>query len=288
MNTVGLTGHRVRQIRTSCGLTRRQLSSLSEVSERHLAHLELGNGNISLALLERVANALERTVSELVGGTLAIQSDEQRQMFDMIEQLNANEQCQVLDYLRGLVGSNAARNGRVALIGLRGAGKTTLGRLLADQREVPFIRLRYEVEQVAGMAVGEILELSGQEMFHHLEQQVLRETVATHSECVIETSGNIVADASLYDYLLANCTVVWLKAKPALHMQRVIHQGDLRPIANNKDAMAQLRRILNTREPLYERAHVTLNTSNQTVEKSLQSLSRQLLVRERTAGSPTT
>ena len=273
VNTLlSLAGKRVRRLRDERVLTRKQLAHTSRVSERHLAQLELGRSNISLALLDRIALALDTSVANLVGHEEPARTDEQRLMGDIIQQLKHEQQPGALNLLRNYLSSLETRNNRIALVGLRGAGKSTLGRRLARERKLPFIRLRSEIEKQAGMDVGEILELSGQAGYHHLENLALESTLERHPECVIETSGNIVGDSNLYDRLLSTCTVVWIQALPELHMQRVIDQGDLRPMADNDDAMGQLRRILKDREPLYAQAQRILDTSNQTPDQSFRSL----------------
>jgi len=269
---LNLAGSRVRRLRDERELTRKQLARTSRVSERHLAQLELGRSNISLALLDRIALALDTSVAKLVGREEPARTHEQRLMGSMIQQLNLEQQRGALNLLRNYLHSLETHNNRIALVGLRGAGKSTLGRRLAKERKLPFIRLRSEIEKQAGMDVGEILELSGQAGYHHLESVALESALEHHPECVIETSGNIVGDANLYDRLLSSCTVVWIQAQPELHMQRVIDQGDLRPMADNADAMGQLRRILKDREPLYAQAQLILDTSNQTPDQSFVSL----------------
>jgi len=262
---LGTIGDRVRSLRARRGMTRKSLTAESAVSERHLAQLELGKGNMSIALLERVARALETDLGDLVRG----------EQYETIERILINEQLRnlspadltaVLELLHRRYATKTGSHQRVALIGLRGAGKTTLGKRLAQDRKVPFIRLVAEIERLAGMDASVIFELSGQSGYRRLEEKALTETLANYKACVIEAGGSIVAKPRLFNLLLTSCTVVWIRALPEQHMQRVIDQGDLRPMAGNDDAMSDLQRILKEREPFYAKAHHILDTSTASVE----------------------
>jgi len=158
------------------------------------------------------------------------------------------------------------------LVGMRGAGKTSLGTRLAERLEVPFVQLGTEIEKLAGMPVAEILSLSGQDGYRRLEEKALFDVLARLDKCVIETGGSIVAESSSFNALLTACHVVWIRASPEQHMLRVIDQGDLRPIASNDHAMADLRRILEAREPFYSQSHAIIDTENSKLEVSFQQL----------------
>ncbi len=266
-------GARVRNLRARRGMTRKSLVAESAVSERHLAQLEVGKGNISIALLERVARALETDLSDLVRGG----------QHECIERVLINEQLQslssadlgsVLDLLHKRYPGKKGVHQRVALIGLRGAGKTTLGKRLARQRKLPFVRLVAEIEKLAGMDASVIFELSGQSGYRRLEEKALTETLSNYRACVIEAGGSIVAKPRLLNLLLSSCTVVWIQAQAEQHMQRVIDQGDLRPMAGNEDAMSDLQRILQERESLYARAHHFLDTSARSISDCAAELER--------------
>jgi XRE family aerobic/anaerobic benzoate catabolism transcriptional regulator len=270
---LGLIGNRVRGLRAHRGMTRKSLVAESEVSERHLAQLEMGRGNMSIALLERVARALETDLGDLVRGGQG----------ETIEQILINEQLRCLSpaqlksalallHTRYFAKTEVRR--RIALIGLRGAGKTTLGKLLARQRKLPFVRLVAEIEKLAGMNASVIFELSGQPGYRRLEEKALTEALSGFQACVIEVGGSIVTNPDLFNLLLTSCTVVWIRALPEQHMQRVIDQGDLRPMAGNEDAMSDLKRILKEREPFYTRAHYVLDTAVRSVEDSVQELAK--------------
>jgi XRE family aerobic/anaerobic benzoate catabolism transcriptional regulator len=262
---LGLIGERVRSLRALRGMTRKSLVAESAVSERHLAQLEAGKGNMSIALLERVARALEIDLGDLVRGVQHA-AIEYMLIHDRLRSLPPTELKAVLEWLHTRHGSETRVRRRVALIGLRGAGKSTLGTRLAQARKVPFIRLVAEVEKLAGMQASVIFELSGQSGYRRLEEKALTATLSSYPDCVIEAGGSIVTDASLFQLLLSSCTVVWIRALPEEHMQRVIDQGDLRPMAGTDDAMSDLKRILEEREPYYAKAHHILDTSARSVD----------------------
>lgn len=270
---LGLIGNRVRSLRARRGMTRKSLVAESGVSERHLAQLEMGRGNMSIALLERVARALDTDLGDLVRGG----QDETIEQILINEQLRSLSPAELKSAVELLHTRYFAKTGirrRIALIGLRGAGKTTLGKQLARQHKVPFIRLVAEIEKLAGMDATVIFELSGQSGYRRLEEKALTETLSGYKTCVIEVGGSIVANPNLFNLLLSSCTVVWIRALPEQHMQRVIDQGDLRPMAGNADAMADLKRILEEREPFYAKAHHSLDTSARSVEECAGELAK--------------
>jgi XRE family aerobic/anaerobic benzoate catabolism transcriptional regulator len=161
---------------------------------------------------------------------------------------------------------------RIALIGMRGAGKSTLGTLLAQRLGIPFLELDREVEKEAGLGLGEIMELHGQAGFRRLERSVLDRLTETCPRAVIAAGGGIVAETSTYERLLGSCLTVWVKAAPEAHMQRVIDQGDLRPMRDNRRSMEDLRAILGSREALYAQADIQLETTDRSVDESLATL----------------
>lgn len=258
---LSMIGKRVRSLRARRGMTRKSLVAESGVSERHLAQLESGKGNISIVLLERVARALEADLSELVHGGRH-ESVEQMLIKDQLRSLTGDEQKEVLEWMHQRYFSKQGIRNRIALIGLRGAGKTTLGKQLAQHHNIPFVQLVAEIEKLAGMEASVIFELSGQSGYRRLEERALTETLSNYPSCVIEAGGSIVANPNLFSLLLTGCTVVWIRALPEQHMQRVLDQDDLRPMAGNDDAMSDLRRILMEREPFYAKAHHVLDTSS--------------------------
>lgn len=276
-------GDRVRRLRARRGMTRKRLATESSVSERHLAELEQGRGNISVRLLERVARALETDISRLLDVRHS-QTPEQRLIMELTRELGPDDQKAALQVLYERFALPEGSKQRIALIGLRGAGKTTLGQQLADRLGIPFVGLASVIEGLAGMSVSEIFSLSGEPGYRRLEEQALYETLNREDGCVIETGGGIVADPMLLNTLLTTCFVIWIKTSPEQYMERVVAQGDLRPMLNHPDAMANLRRLLSEREPFYAKAHATLDTQDQTVEQSfgqlLKALPKNLLPEE--------
>ena len=256
-------GERVRALRHRRGMTRKRLAEAAGVSERHLANLETGQGNASVMLLRDLARALGSSIGEIVGEDAAASGEWSRireLMRGRDEATHARARKALAEAL-GAAPADAGRDARIALIGLRGAGKSTLGRMLAEDLRVPFVELDRVVERMAGCDVGEIHSLYGAGAFRRYELRALEDTIASHPSAVIATGGGLVTEPSTYDMLLSRCFTVWLRASPDDHMKRVIAQGDLRPMAGNAEAMDDLKRILATRESDYARADLTFDTS---------------------------
>lgn len=264
-------GTRVRRAREVKNMPRRVLSERSGVSPRYLAQLELGTGNISIALLARVAEALDHRIEWLVSEDDPATSDGQ-QMMQLYRMAAPAVQGQVRQALTQ--GSAADRAQRICLIGLRGAGKSTLGRMVARHFEVPFVELNKEIETSAGMPIAEVMALYGADGYRNLEATALAQVLKTHQRLVLAVAGGIVTDAKAYDVLLSRAHTIWLRAKPADHMDRVRAQGDLRPMQGQPQAMAQLKEILSEREGLYRMALATLDTSGRTLEGTRAALVR--------------
>jgi XRE family aerobic/anaerobic benzoate catabolism transcriptional regulator len=267
-------GERVRLLRARKGLTRKALAAVSEVSERHLANLELGVGNASILVLRQVARALDCPLAELLGDETAA-SPEWLLIRDLLRGRNEDGLRRArlaLAELFGEAGKPDARAGRIALIGLRGAGKSTLGRALALSLDVPFVELNTEIERVAGCSIAEIHNLLGPNAYRRYERRALEETIQLYPDAVIATPGGIVSDPASFNLLLAHCYTIWLKASPEEHMQRVVAQGDLRPMAGNREAMADLKRILAGRAAFYGKADLQLDTAGRSVEATLADL----------------
>ncbi|WP_089279339.1 helix-turn-helix transcriptional regulator [Antarctobacter heliothermus] len=274
-------GGRVRQVREQRGISRRVLSETSGVSPRYLAQLESGAGNISIGLLCRVAEALDFRIDWLLGEDDPWTS-EALQMAEMYRQAEAPVQAQVRALLLdGAPGGQRAQ--RICLVGLRGAGKSTLGRLAGAALKVPFVELNHEISQAGGMPVAEIMALYGQEGFRKLEADALDQVIAAHEQVILAVGGGIVAEPATYNRLLSHFHTIWLKAAPEEHMERVRAQGDERPMAGQPEAMGQLKSILQARETLYERAHAHLNTSAASLNDTLERLLA-LIARERFLG----
>lgn len=266
-------GDRVRQARARRGMTRKLLARDSGVSERYLAQIETGQGNISILLLIQIARALDLPVQELVreGPEPPVDLAHTVELLRRLPGDELKEARQLLLQRFSGVDSESRRN-RIALLGLRGAGKSTLGALLAKQLEAPFLELDRLIEQQSGVALSAIFDLYGQGGFRRLELECLEQVLQRYPRFVLSTGGSLVSETATFERLLATCFTVWLRTSPEEHMQRVIAQGDMRPMANNREAMADLERILTVREPFYSKADVTIDTSGHTVEESLEML----------------
>ena len=268
---LAVLGERVRTLRAYRGMTRKVLARESGVSERYLAQLEQGRGNISVLLLARVATALRSNISDLLR-IRERQSAEELLITDLLRDLSPDNQKAFLHMVSQHFSVPPESRRRIALIGLRGAGKTSQGSLLAEKLALPFIHLGSEIEVLAGMSTSEIFSLSGQAGYQRLEEKALMRVLQEHDQCVLETGGSIVMDAALLNALLTSCFVVWLYTHPNEYMRRLIAEGDVRPMQDQDDAMADLRRILAEREQFYSKAHVSIDTSSKTIEECVNEL----------------
>lgn len=229
-------GARVLETRRQLKMSRRVLSERSGVSQRTIVLLETGAGNISISLLYRVAHALDRQPGWFL-------------------------QPDTLEDEPGLY-----KRKRICLIGLRGAGKSTLGALLSESLATDFVESNAEIETISGLSVQELINLYGQEGYRQLEKQALEKTVSEYESVVLAAAGGVVSDPDTYAYLLKHFYTIWLRAEPEEHMQRVRQQGDERPMAGNPQAMKELKTILTSRESMYGSADLELDTSGKTVK----------------------
>ena len=239
-------GRAVREAREQRGMARKMLSRAADVSERYLAQLEGGEGNASIVLLRRVAAALGVGLADL---------------------LDADERTAERE---------SVRRKRIALIGLRGAGKSTLGGHLAKHLRRPLVELDREIEREAGIGLSEVFLLYGQAGYRRIERRCLERMIADQQDMVLTAGGGIVSDAGTYKLLLANCFTAWIRAAPEEHMARVVAQGDMRPMRGQPEAMEDLRRILASREPFYGKADVTIDTTRQSVQRSFTALKKSI------------
>jgi XRE family aerobic/anaerobic benzoate catabolism transcriptional regulator len=258
-------GERVRSLRSRRGMTRKALALAADVSERHLANLEYGLGNVSVLVLLQVAQAMQATPAELLGD-VTTSSPEWLLLRELLERRDEGTLRRVRIAVGEMLGTGgtqraAARSARIALIGLRGAGKTTLGHMLGDDLGFPFVELSREIEKFAGCSISEIQALYGQNAYRRYERRAIEEAIQIYPEAVIATPGGLVSDAASFNLVLAHCTTVWLQADPEDHMRRVVAQGDMRPMAGNKEAMDDLKRILSGRAAFYSKADFRLDTS---------------------------
>ncbi|MEL6617919.1 MAG: helix-turn-helix transcriptional regulator [Pseudomonadota bacterium] len=261
---------RVRAARTEQGLPRRALSERSGVSPRYLAQLEAGEGNISVVLLDRVARALGVRIEDLLREDDPLDPDAAR-----VVRLYQGAPDALQGRVRALLAPEnprALRAQRICLIGLRGAGKSTLGKLAARKLNIPFVELNDTIENRSGMPMSEVIALYGQEGYRQLEAEAVDKIVATHDRLILAVAGGIVADEGAFERVLERFHTVWIRTSPAEHMARVRAQGDLRPMAGNPDAMEQLKSLLDDRTAQYERANVMIDTASKPVQSSVNEL----------------
>jgi XRE family transcriptional regulator, aerobic/anaerobic benzoate catabolism transcriptional regulator len=270
-----LLGDRIREARARRGMTRKILARDSKVSERYLAQLEAGHGNVSIVLLRQIAQAMGLPLVDLVREE-PDRPVELTLMIQTLARLSGKELAQARKILAETFGAaiERERRHRIALIGLRGAGKSTLGAMLAKELAVPFIELDREIERESGTSLSEVFDLYGQGAFRRYERRALESVIERHDRAVIATGGSIVSEAATFDLLLSACFTIWLAAAPEEHMARVVAQGDTRPMADNEEAMEDLRRILAGREVLYSKADVCVDTAGKTTAQSLRELKK--------------
>lgn len=255
-------------------MTRKAVAISAGVSERHLANLEYGVGNASILVLLQVAGALNGSLAELVGDYTTTSAE-----WLLIRELLEHRDEDTLRRVRLAMGeileagaAAPARSSRIALIGLRGAGKTTLGEMLAQDLGCAFVELSRQIEQLAGCSISEILALYGMNAYRRYERRALKEATQLHPEAVIATPGGIVSDPATFNLLLEHCTTVWLQAHPEDHMMRVTAQGDLRPMAASTEAMEDLKGILAGRATFYSKADYRIDTSAQPLQLTFVAL----------------
>src|SRR6202051_2030916 len=265
-------GQRVRTMRGLRGMSRKVLAKVSGISERYIAQLESGKGNVSIVLLRRVSNAIGAHLEDLIPSTDP--APDWQVIRDLLRKASPNQIAQAKDVLagHGSLAHSTSFSG-IALIGLRGAGKSTLGKILAKKIGWSFVELNKEIERENGLSVAEIIALYGQEGFHRMEQAALAQLLARRELMVLATGGGIVSEAVTFDLILSSFYTIWLKAEPEEHMARVRGQGDLRPMADDRSAMDELRTILRSREPLYARASAVVDTAGLTVDAAAARLS---------------
>ena len=232
-------GERVRQLRARRGLSRKAAAARAQVSERHWANLESGTGNASILVLLQVAKAL---------------------------------QCNLVSLVEESPQAGKSQRQHIALIGLRGAGKSTLGQRLAQELGYVFVELSRVIENLAGCSISEIHGLYGPQAYRRYERRALEVSLAQNTHAVLATPGGLVSEEATFALLLSQCFTIWLQATPEEHMARVLAQGDTRPMAASTEAMQDLRRILNNRSPFYAKADLHIDTSQQSEDQSYQAL----------------
>ena len=269
-------GKRVKLLRARRGMTRRVLAGEADVSERHLANLESGTGNVSILVLAQVAQALDCSLAELLGDETTASPEwlSIRRLLHGRDTQAIERALRALSELFGNAdGSNsAARKSRIAFIGLRGAGKSTLGQMVAAKLGLPFVELRSEITRLAGCAPIEIQALYGSNAYRRYERQALDEAMQNHPSCIIATAGGLVSDTATFDRLLTNCLTVWLQATPEDHFTRVLAQGDVRQLPGNRDGVDDIRLTLESRASFYAKADLTFNTSGKSLDEAFKGL----------------
>jgi XRE family aerobic/anaerobic benzoate catabolism transcriptional regulator len=261
-------GTRVRELRNRRGMTRKMVARDADVSERHLAQLEAGEGNVSIVLLRRIAGAVNVSLAELFTAEVE-EPAEKRLIHRFLDRLSVHRLEEVVYRLmRDFGPEEKVRRTRIALIGVRGAGKSTLGSRLSAESGIPFIELDREIEKDTGIPLEELFSLYGQSGYRAIERRTLERVIHEHDRAIFSIGGGVVSEKETYDYLLSNCCTVWIKAQPEEHMSRVMAQGDFRVMAGSDQAMEDLRRILESREPLYRKADILLDTSASSVDES--------------------
>ena len=264
-------GQRVRTMRALRGMSRKVLAKVSGISERYIAQLESGKGNVSIVLLRRVSHAMGAHLEDLIPA--ADPAPDWQVIRDLMRKASPSQIAQAKDVLAGhSTSAHRASFSGIALIGLRGAGKSTLGKILAKKIGWSFVELNKEIERQNGLSVAEIIALYGQEGFRRMEQTALGQLLARKEPMVLATGGGIVSEPLTFDLILSSFYTIWLKAEPEEHMARVRKQGDLRPMADDRSAMAELRNILKSREPLYARAAAVVDTAGLSVDAAAAKL----------------
>ncbi|MDD2705445.1 MAG: helix-turn-helix transcriptional regulator [Acidocella sp.] len=267
-------GQRVKLLRARRGMTRRILAEEAEVSERHLANLESGTGNVSILVLQQVAHALDCSLAELLGDETTA-TPEWLMIRRLLHGREAPELVRAHRVLTDMFGGTPAaqhRQDRIAFVGLRGAGKSTLGQMVAAELGRPFVELRSEITRLAGCAPVEIQALYGSNAYRRYERQALEEVLQNHRCCVIATAGGLVGDTSTFDLLLNNCLTVWLQAEPKDHFNRVLAQGDQRLMPGNRNGIDDIRLTLESRAGFYAKADFAFNTSGKTLDEAFSGL----------------
>ena len=269
---IAAIGQRVRGARARRGMTRKDLSRHSQISQRYLSQVESGQANISVILLSRIGKALNLSIHELLPPSPHRDHSSPEQLERLLHRLSPVQLMEAGQILSKHFGVGPEEVRGVALIGLRGGGKSTLGRLLATSCDIPFVHLGQVIESLAGAEVSEIFSRGGQEAYRSLEKQAVEHVLQTHERVVMETGGSLVSEQDTFDLVLRSFYTVWVQATPTEHMERVLQQGDMRPMRGSREAMADLKLILEERAFQYDMAHYKLNTAGRNIDDCLEEL----------------
>lgn len=261
----------IRDLRTQRGLTRKDLSKQSSISERYLAQVEAGKANISIALLWRIATAMQVDVSNFLPrqDRTTVEHDPLRQF---LEGLSLDQEKKAFEILLKYFSGEKGPMGGVALIGLRGAGKTTLGKMLAESTNIPFVTLTEVIEKLAGLQIPEILSMFGQRAYRRLEHQAIDYVLENYESVVLEVGGSLVSETETFNHLLSSFYTVWIRAKLEDHLHRVLAQGESKPLRDSDRAIEDLKHILEEREPFYMSANWVIDTSGRSIEECAKEL----------------
>jgi len=266
-------GSKVRTLRNESHLTIKELSDRAGLSPRFVAQLEAGQGNISISRLADVATALGRPLQELLPPT-SNDGSLHSEIWHQINHCTEEDLQELRDWLAERKGRTETRF--IALVGLRGAGKSTVGAQLAKKLKMDFVEIDSLIERTAGMSLGEIFAIHGEDYYRRLEREVLARLFAESKGCVLATGGSIVTDTESWDIVKRRCFTIWLRATPQEHMNRVLRQGDTRPMRDNPSAMAELKSLLSRREPLYAQVDLVVKTSNELPQNIVSKISRRI------------
>jgi XRE family aerobic/anaerobic benzoate catabolism transcriptional regulator len=262
-------GARVRTARKEKGLTVQGLAASAKLSPRFIAQIEAGEGNISITRLAQLASALSLSPHDLIAADGSDESP-RSEMWRRIEQFSEREMSELKRWMDGRLGARRSR--LIALVGLRGAGKSTIGALVARRLKIPFVELDSLIERAAGMSLSEIFSLHGEDYYRRLEREQLAVLLGKPGQAVIAVGGSIVSDARNWELLKRRSLTIWLRATPRDHMQRVLRQGDTRPMKDNPAAMTELRALLERREPLYAESDTEVKTSGRKIQTVVEQI----------------
>jgi XRE family transcriptional regulator, aerobic/anaerobic benzoate catabolism transcriptional regulator len=267
-----MLGERVRDARARHGMTRRMLARDSGISERYLAQLESGRGNLSIVLLRRLAGAIDIPLADLINDEPQ-RPIEYTLIVERVRRLDSAELAEASSLLAERFGDRGGRLDRIALVGLRGAGKSTLGSMLARHLGWSFVEMSREIETEAGVSVNEIFDMWGQAAYRRYERRALERILRTKAKIVLATGGGLVSEPANFERLLDSFYTIWLQASPQEHWDRVIRQGDYRvESSGDTRALADMRRILAQRDSLYGKADARLDTSGKPARDSHKEL----------------
>ena len=261
-------GFIIKKYRAKRGITRQILANKSGISLRYLAQLESGKGNPTISILKNISYSLNMTLSDMFftyNNETAIGMHDSRLM-----KFSSEQRKKVLSLIENIDRENRSKKNKnkIALIGLRGAGKSTIGKMFHKEFNVPLFEVTNEIEKLGGMNINEVIELGGQGMYRRYEYDIISSIHKNHKNLILLTGGSIVSEKETYNYLLNNYFTIWIKASPKEHMNRVLKQGDSRPMASNPRAMEDLNNILNERISLYSKADIIIDTENFSAEQS--------------------